>query len=241
MDTPLIAMILHAGWAARIVLIILLLFSIITWAIIFNRLAFIRNALHNNRTFRQRYDRIGRLTDIAQLDKPMLSSPLGRLCTIAAEEHRRVVADCTQLTTGSQWSFFLQNQFAMATERIESAYMGMIPSFDRGVFLLAMVSSTSPFLGLLGTVWGIMNSFYEIGSQGSASLPVVAPGIAEALVATLAGLAVAIPALFFYNLFNHRVERIETELDEFKAVLLVRVKREALEDIYSYNEKKAAP
>jgi biopolymer transport protein TolQ len=77
-----------------------------------------------------------------------------------------------------------------------------------------------------------MNSFFEIGNQGSASLPVVAPGIAEALIATLAGLAVAIPALFFYNYFNHRAERIETDVDEFKTMLLARIKREALLDLY---------
>jgi biopolymer transport protein TolQ len=101
-----------------------------------------------------------------------------------------------------------------------------------------MISSIAPFMGLLGTVWGIMNSFYEIGNQGSASLPVVAPGIAEALITTVVGLAVAIPALFFYNYFNHRAERIENEMDEFKDVLLVRVKREIFNLLYTERPSK---
>ena len=239
MNSPLISMILHAGWAARIVLIILLVFSIITWFIIANRLYFIRSARSGNRKFRRNYDSLNRLTDLDKLDKHALGSPLGRLSHVALGEYRRIVADSGELTSSKEWSFLLQNQFSMAAERLDSAFTGLVPSFDRGVFLLAMVSSISPFLGLLGTVWGIMNSFFEIGNQGSASLPVVAPGIAEALVATLAGLAVAIPALFFYNYFNHRVERMETELDEFKTIMLVRLKREALEDIYNKKQVSA--
>jgi biopolymer transport protein TolQ len=91
---------------------------------------------------------------------------------------------------------------------------------------------------LLGTVWGIMNSFFEIGNQGSASLPVVAPGIAEALVVTLVGLAVAIPAVLFYNYFIHRVERIENEVGEFKNILFSHVKRDILSVLYGDKQKK---
>jgi len=161
----------------------------------------------------------------------MLLNPLGRLGSSGVSEFNRIMADMRRLG-GRDPSFMLQSQFSMAEERLESVCTGIVSTLDRGVFLLAIVSSISPFLGLLGTVWGIMNSFFEIGNQGSASLPVVAPGIAEALIATLAGLAVAIPALFFYNYFNHRAERIETDVDEFKTMLLARIKREALLDLY---------
>jgi biopolymer transport protein TolQ len=243
METPLFAMIGHAGWVARIVLFILLMFSLMTWAIIVNRLYFMRNAAGRNRKFRSQYGTIKRLADIGHSDIKLYAAPLSRLGEAAAAEYRRIVTDAQSSAGAGNLSkdipFFLQNQFSIAAERIESACTAMIPSFDKGVFLLAMVSSISPFLGLLGTVWGIMNSFYEIGNQGSASLPVVAPGIAEALVATLAGLAVAIPALFFYNYFNHRAERIETEIDEFKDLLLARLKREVLEDFYT--EKRGLP
>jgi len=213
MDSPLVTMIMHASWAAKLVLCILLLFSVITWMIIVSRLYFIKSAERGNRSFKKQFDRLDRLAELDQMDKKMLLNPLGRL-------------------GGRDPSFMLQSQFSMAEERLESVCTGIVSTLDRGVFLLAIVSSISPFLGLLGTVWGIMNSFFEIGNQGSASLPVVAPGIAEALIATLAGLAVAIPALFFYNYFKHRAERIETDVDEFKTMLLARIKREALLDLY---------
>jgi biopolymer transport protein TolQ len=121
----------------------------------------------------------------------------------------------------------------MAADSLESSLMGLISPFTYGIFLLAMISSIAPFLGLLGTVWGIMNSFYEIGNQGSASLPVVAPGIAEALITTIVGLAVAIPALFFYNFFNNRSEQIEIEMEEFRDQLMVRLRRELFNLLYT--------
>jgi biopolymer transport protein TolQ len=233
MGTPLFTMIMHSSWAAMVVLLILLVFSLVTWAIIVNRWHFLRNVTAANRGFKNQYEKMKSLAEIELADKKILASPLARLGKICAAEAQRIATDAHSFGGQKDLPFFLQSQFSMATERVEGAFTAIVSSFDRGVFLLAMVSSISPFLGLLGTVWGIMNSFYEIGNQGSASLPVVAPGIAEALVATLAGLAVAIPALFFYNYFNHRAERIETELDGFKDVLLARVKREVLEKYYS--------
>jgi len=231
MDSPLVTMIMHASWAAKLVLCILLLFSVITWMIIVSRLYFIKSAEKGNRSFKKQFDQLDRLAELDQMDKKMLLNPLGRLGSSGVSEFNRIMADMRRLGSRDP-SFMLQSQFSMAEERLESVCTGIVSTLDRGVFLLAIVSSISPFLGLLGTVWGIMNSFFEIGNQGSASLPVVAPGIAEALIATLAGLAVAIPALFFYNYFNHRAERIETDVDEFKTMLLARIKREALLDLY---------
>jgi biopolymer transport protein TolQ len=243
MGTPLFAMIAHSGWVARFVLFILLIFSLVTWAIIINRLHFLRDISGRNRKFRGQYATVKRLADMENINRSYMGGPLAQIAEAIAGEYRHLAADARSNpvfgSAGKNMSFFLQNQFAISAERIGSAFSTIIATFDKGVFLLAMVSSISPFLGLLGTVWGIMNSFYEIGSQGSASLPVVAPGIAEALVATLAGLAVAIPALFFYNYFNHRTERIETELDEFRELLLARFKREALEDYYPAKQETA--
>jgi biopolymer transport protein TolQ len=233
MDTPLVSMIVRAGLEARIVLVILLMFSLITWAIVFNRIVFLRHAVSSNKRYRNFFDNCKSVGDLDRADKSAQSSPLARVGNIGLREYKRIQADATLPGAVRDISFFLQNQFSIAAEHIESSISKTIPLLDRGVFLLAIVSSLSPFLGLLGTVWGIMNSFYEIGNQGSASLPVVAPGIAEALVVTLAGLAVAIPALFFYNYFMHRTERIESELDEFKEVLLARIKRESVERLYT--------
>src|SRR4030043_2072175 len=94
------------------------------------------------------------------------------------------------------------------------------PRLERGVNFLATTGSAAPFIGLFGTVWGIMESFRRIGVMKSASLAVVAPGIAEALIATAAGLAAAIPAVIFYNYFLNRINTIATEMDNFSAELI---------------------
>jgi biopolymer transport protein TolQ len=93
---------------------------------------------------------------------------------------------------------------------------------------LATAGNTTPFIGLFGTVWGIMNSFHGIGQSGSASLAVVAPGIAEALIATAAGLAVAIPSVIAYNYFSQKIRVIESELISFSADFLNIVERDIL-------------
>ncbi|MBN2035815.1 MAG: MotA/TolQ/ExbB proton channel family protein [Chitinispirillaceae bacterium] len=232
METPLISMILRSGLEARIVLFVLLVFSLVTWAIVFNRAAFLRHASGTNRKFKKYFDNCKRINEMEHADKATLGAPMARIGQMAAKELKRIMSDAISLGGAKDWSLFLQSQFSMAAEHIESAFVKTTRTLDKGVFLLAMIASLSPFLGLLGTVWGIMNSFYEIGNQGSASLPVVAPGIAEALVVTLAGLAVGIPALFFYNYFMHRTDRIESELEEFRDVLMVRLKREVLEGVY---------
>ena len=93
---------------------------------------------------------------------------------------------------------------------------------------LATTGNTAPFIGLFGTVWGIMNSFHGIGLRGSASLAVVAPGISEALVATAAGLAVAIPAVIAFNYFMQKIKILESELNSFSADFLNIIERDIL-------------
>ena len=99
---------------------------------------------------------------------------------------------------------------------------------ESALSFLATTGNTTPFIGLFGTVWGIMASFHEIGRIGSASLAVVAPGISEALVATAAGLAVAIPAVIFYNYFSNQVAELEGEMQSFSADFLNLVERDLM-------------
>jgi biopolymer transport protein TolQ len=157
---------------------------------------------------------------------------------MGASEYNRIIDDSHTLSGVRDWSFFLQSQFGMALEKINKTFSETVRTLDKGIIFLAIASSVAPFLGLLGTVWGIMNSFYQIGNQGSASLPVVAPGIAEALIVTMIGLAVAIPAVLFYNYFVHRVELIENEMDEFKNLLLAHLKRDIFILLYGKNKEQ---
>lgn len=241
MNIPVIDMIIRSGWAGRIIIILLALSSLLTWAIIFNRYFALASVVAKNKLFKRRYDMINKLSEIESVDAKTLGAPMGQLGRTAAMEYRRILEDAKSHTGVKDWSFFLQNQFTMASERMESAFMALIAPLDKGVFFLAMISSIAPFLGLLGTVWGIMNSFFEIGNQGSASLPVVAPGIAEALITTIVGLAVAIPSLFFYNYFNHRAEKIENQMDEFKELVIVRLKREIFNLLYTERPGRTQP
>jgi biopolymer transport protein TolQ len=105
-------------------------------------------------------------------------------------------------------------------ENLESDRLGKSLPF------LATTGSTTPFIGLFGTVWGIMTSFHEIGMRGSASLAVVAPGVSEALVVTAAGLAVAIPAVVFYNFLSSRLAEIESRMHSFSVEFLNLIERD---------------
>jgi len=238
MNIPVIDMVLRSGWAARTIIILLGIFSIMTWAVIFNRIAVLGKANKKNRLFLRKYTGCATMPEIEQLDKDLLSSPMGTLGMRGLSEYLRILKDSHSHSGVRDWSFFLQSQFSIALEQMDTVYSELSRKLDSGLILLAISASVCPFLGLLGTVWGIMNSFFEIGNQGSASLPVVAPGIAEALITTLVGLAVAIPAVLFYNYFLHRVERIENEVGEFKNLLFSHVKRDILSVLYGDKQKK---
>ncbi|MBD3344800.1 MAG: hypothetical protein GF401_07030 [Chitinivibrionales bacterium] len=243
MDIPVLNMIVRAGWIVKIILFVLAGLSIFTWAIIFNRLLYLRSVAKTNRRLLELFARSKSIRDLEKLDSKLEKSPLAIMGMSAAEEFKRILDDAHSHGNVKDWSFFLQNQFAMASESLETLVSSLASKLDHGLILLAITSSVAPFLGLLGTVWGIMNSFYEIGNQGSASLPVVAPGIAEALITTIIGLAVAIPAVFFFNYLTHRAGRLEDELDEFKELAMSKVKREVLGMLYGHRPKPetAAP
>jgi len=240
MGIPVVDMILRSGWAARTILILLGIFSVVTWAVIFNRFYALGNAQKRNKLFLKKYVSCATISDLEKVDGKLLASPMGSLSKKGVAEYRRILKDSHSHTGIKDWSFFLQSQFAIMLEQLDTVYSEMSRSLDKGLIVLAISASVCPFLGLLGTVWGIMNSFFEIGNQGSASLPVVAPGIAEALITTLVGLAVAIPAVLFYNYFIHRVDRMENEVNEFKNILFTHVKRDILSMLYGDTSKKIA-
>ena len=117
------------------------------------------------------------------------------------------------------------------SQRAEVAVEEVLEREERYVDFLAMTASVSPFLGLLGTVWGITQSFWEIGQQSSANIAVVAPGLAEALITTIAGLVVAIPAVIAFNLFTGRLRAIAGELTGFSKRLIAQLKREIYQSV----------
>jgi biopolymer transport protein TolQ len=231
-DIPVIDMILRSGWVARIILLLLAFLSIGTWAVIFFRWSFLGHISALNRTTSKIFDNTKSLADMESIDSKLNKGPLAILGKLASSEYKRIISDARADTGVKDWSFYFQTQFSMATERLDSAINLMEEKLGKGLVFLAMSSAIGPFLGLLGTVWGIMDSFFEIGEQGSASLPVVAPGIAEALITTVLGLVVAIPALFFYNIFTSRIEKLVNEMDSFSGRLSLRIKRDIFSVLY---------
>lgn len=232
MDIPVLAMVVRSGWVARIILALLLSFSVVSWVIIFSRYSVLSRTVRVHRKLHTALGTFERITEAETKDAAILASPMGRIARIAVAEYRRILTDAHSHRQVKDWSFFLQNQFATASQRLESEVASSLFRLDGGLVVLAIISSVAPFLGLLGTVWGIMNSFFEIGAQGSASLPVVAPGIAEALITTIVGLGVAIPAVFFYNLLSHRVGRIEDQLDDAREQLVLLLRRDVFKLLY---------
>jgi len=245
MNIPVVKLTMDLGMMGKVIMLMFLFLSLWSWGVVFARVGFLNKILSGNKRFRRRFHDVKRLSEIDRVGNAELNTPMGQVAEAGAAEYGRIMDDAQARTGVRDPSFFLEFQLTLAKERLESVLTGVITPIDRGIYLLAMISSIAPFLGLLGTVWGITDSFYEIGNQGSASLTVVAPGIAAALLTTIAGLIVAIPALFFYNYCSKKAERAANELEEFGETLMVRLRREVFSAFFAaenpQNRQYAAP
>lgn len=155
--------------------------------------------------------------DLVKLQKAMPETPMGRICRAALREMESLSAYVSYDS--------LESRSQLVAEAVERATDAEKTDNDRYLIYLAFCTATGPLLGLMGTVWGIMNSFWNIGLQGSANITVVAPGIAEALLATLGGLLVAIPASMGYNFLVSFNRRAEAQMYNFGSELVSLFKR----------------
>jgi len=200
MQHSAIQLILQAGYVVKVVLLILLFFSVVSWAIIFYKYRYLSRANKETGVFLRSY-RAGRdLKGLLTAARSINLSPLANIFKFTSSEN---IVDKTEIKRS------LRRYSALESAKLEK-YLSF----------LATTGSTTPFIGLFGTVWGIMNSFRGIGVAGSASLAVVAPGIAEALIATAAGLAAAIPAVIAYNYYLSRARQMIIEMEDFSEELL---------------------
>jgi biopolymer transport protein TolQ len=215
MNDTAIHLILQAGYVVKGVLLILLFFSVISWAIIFYKQRYFTKASKESEAF-LRIFRAGRdLKGLFSTARTLRISPLANVFQAVYTEEGR--------TSREEIKRMLRRYEALEAAKLES-YLNF----------LATTGSTTPFIGLFGTVWGIMNAFRGIGQAGSASLAVVAPGIAEALITTAAGLAAAIPAVVAYNYYLSRSRRLIIEMEDFSEELLDLFMRESgtLEEVH---------
>ena len=193
-----------AGPVVLFVLSVLLSFSIISWAIIAFKFGYVRKSLHESKAFLDYFFEVYNVDKAFTESENFRHGSLPRVFRAGYIEYRALggQADIRQLRV----------RIARAVKREANAESKRLSSL---VPFLATVGNTAPFIGLFGTVWGIMTSFHNIGTTQSASLAAVAPGISEALIATAAGLAAAIPAVMAYNYFTQQIGIIERDLEEF--------------------------
>jgi len=220
-------LVVHAGPVVKIVLLILLAFSVISWAIIFYKFRLIGRAERESGIFIRLFRRSKRFDAVFNSSKNLLNSPLTNVFRAGylelttknnPQESLNSGADLLALSTDLGGIDNIKRTLRMATT-------SEITRLEKALSFLATTASTSPFIGLFGTVWGIMDSFRGIGVTGSASLAIVAPGIAEALVTTAAGLFAAIPAVVAYNYYINRIRILATETENFSQEFLNIIER----------------
>ncbi|MBI4590527.1 MAG: MotA/TolQ/ExbB proton channel family protein [Candidatus Rokubacteria bacterium] len=222
LTTGVLDLILNAGPVAKFVLVVLALFSIGCWALIIEKWWEFRRIRLETVRFMRAFREGRRFSIVYGASRKHRESPLAQLYASAYLE----VAGTSPLSEMVD-QLLDDAEEGLAPERLEAANRAMrrcasgeISRMERYLPFLATTASAAPFIGLFGTVWGIMESFRGIGQQGSASLAVVAPGISEALIATAAGLGAAIPAVMAYNYFVNRVKHWAAEMEGFTLDLL---------------------
>jgi biopolymer transport protein TolQ len=213
-----------AGPVVKAVMLILLFFSIISWAIMFIKFRYIRKAHRESADFTDIFWQCRTLADAFTKAKALRSSPLARIFIAAYMEMARSDKKEGNSSLRAETSYL--QAMGSVKRTLGRAISVEIRRLAQLVPFLATAGNTAPFIGLFGTVWGIMNTFHGIGLSGSASLAVVAPGISEALIATAAGLAVAIPAVIAYNYFTDRIRVLDSELQSFSSDLLNIIERD---------------
>ena len=191
----------QSGPVAKAVLVILLVLSVISWAIMYRKSRLFRRMRQQSRRFLKAFHKAGRMSEIHTVAETFRPAPMAEIFEASYEEWVRQMAGGRSL---------------MAVERvIRAAVTEQVTYLESGLNWLATIAVASPFIGLFGTVWGIINAFHGLGAEGAATLRAVAPGISEALVTTAAGLFAAVPALIGYNALSHRVREFAAGSDEF--------------------------
>jgi len=223
-------MVIHAGFVVQLVLLLLLIFSVISWAIILMKYFNIRKVGRENELFLSVYMKSTKLSDIVPEAKRFRHSALAEIFRAGYAELAKVAKTVRGTLPGKDSPDAGGQGIEIAgidnVERAMNRACGSEASkLETALGFLATTGSASPFIGLFGTVWGIMDTFKSIGARGSATLAVVAPGISEALIATAAGLAAAIPAVIFYNYYLNRIKTMTLEMDNFSSELLNIVER----------------
>jgi biopolymer transport protein TolQ len=211
----IIDLVRETGAVAQAVLVILLAFSLVSWSIILSKWSVIKRARVQSGRFMRTFRRAQRLQDMNAASEQFRPSPLVGVFQSGFKEFERQVG-----STGS-----LRNPLAVQ-RAMQIASSEEMTRFERNVPWLAITGAVTPFVGLFGTVWGIIDAFQGLGTSGAATLRAVAPGISEALITTAGGLVVAIPAVIAYNLIGGSIRDFAARCDDFSLEMLNAVERQ---------------
>lgn len=211
----------HSGPTAIAVIVVLMMFSFVSFGIIINKWAMLARAARESRRFLDVFRRSQKFSEVNAVANQLAYSPLVGMFQAGYQEINHQVRPAAGNTT-QRPSIRSIDAVSRALARAASVEETRL---EKRLSFLASTASVSPFIGLFGTVWGIMNAFGEIGRQGSANLAIVAPGISEALITTAAGLFAAIPAALFFNYFSDRVKALSATMDDFAMEFISMVER----------------
>ena len=215
--TDLLGILQQTGWVARGVLLLLLAFSVISWALIFQKLGLFGRIRRDSDQFL----RIFRATR-GVANPQALASAGSPFSSVYGAGYRELQS---QVTVGNPQPTGKLKSLTAVTVSMQLASAEEVRRVEKGMSWLATTGSVTPFIGLFGTVWGIIDAFSGLGEAGAASLRAVAPGIAEALVTTAAGLFAAIPAVIFYNQFLQNIRDLAQRLDTFALEVAAQIEK----------------
>jgi len=221
------ALVFDSGFVVGSVLLVLVFFSIASWGIIVYKYLYLRKAHRESAAFLEIFWKSRRLDQIYEQSEALSYSPIAHvfrtgyveLANISRKPNEDGSGDATARAFGEISDL---DSIQRSLRRASTSQLTVLESL---VSFLATTGSTAPFVGLFGTVWGIMESFHQIGKVGNATLATVAPGISEALIATATGLAAAIPAVVGYNYFLQRIKVLDAEMENFSIDFLNIIKR----------------
>jgi biopolymer transport protein TolQ len=219
----ILELVLGASPVVKGVLALLILMSVASWYVIGSKALYLSNAASRSARFQDAFWKTGRLDEIWRVSEASPPSPVSEVFRAGYTELAKLQKRRHEAPDAA--SEELLGDIESVQRALDRARTTAITDMESRVPLLGTTASAGPFIGLFGTVWGIMNSFRNIGSKGAANLATVAPGIAEALVATAIGLMAAIPAVMAYNFFSRRIRVLSAEMETFSSDFLNIVRR----------------
>lgn len=203
-QSTLLTLLFEVGPVGKFVMLFLVVMSVLSWAIAFSKYGVLKDAVKKNLAFLTAFRRVGKLADMNAVSEEYRPAPMVTVFDYGYEEVARQVNTHGRIVNSDS----IERTLALAASEETSR-------LRRSLNWLATTASAAPFIGLFGTVWGVLEAFRGLGRAGGATLRAVAPGIAEALIATAFGLFAAIPALIFFNIFSGQVREIHTRMRDF--------------------------